>query len=165
MRPMSLIVVTLNKVFAWFMILFGSLVIMNGHNTPGGGFQGGAVVATFVCFMLVAYGGKKFFTWVHTPIYSGLETFGLLAFFVFACLGFPNSFTYNFLAVPAITSTGGLIMGEVWGGWLPSCGTISLMNIAVGFEVVGALSLAVIEMYEGTHIDDAHFGGECGHDR
>ncbi|MCL1940344.1 MAG: sodium:proton antiporter [Synergistaceae bacterium] len=165
MKPMSLIVTTLTRVFAWFMILFGSIVIMNGHNTPGGGFQGGAVVATFTCFLLAAYGGKKFYTWVHASIYSFLETLGLLAFFFLACFGFPNSFTYNFIAVPAVVSQGGLLMGEVWGGWLPSCGTISLMNVAVGFEVVGALSLAVIEMYEGTHIDESHFGGECGHDR
>ena len=157
MKPMSLIVTTLTKLFSWFMILFGSIVILNGHNTPGGGFQGGAIVATFVCFMLAAYGGKKFFTWVNAPIYSGLETFGLIAFFILACLGLPNSFTYNFIAVASPE--------EVLGGWLPSCGTISLMNIAVGLEVVGALSLTVIEMYEGTHIDDSHFGGERGHDR
>ena len=157
MKPMSIIVTTLSKVFSWFMILFGSIVIMNGHSTPGGGFQGGAIVATFVCFLLAAYGGKKFFMWVNSPIYSGLETFGLIAFFFLACLGLPNSFTYNFIAVtpPSL----------VLGGWLPSCGTISLMNIAVGFEVVGALSITVIEMYEGTHIDESHFGGECGHDR
>jgi multicomponent Na+:H+ antiporter subunit B len=130
---------------------------MNGHSTPGGGFQGGAVVATFVCFMLAAYGGKKFNAWVNPSIYSTLETLGLLAFFLFACLGFPNSFTFNFMAVPS--------PGLVAGGWLPSCGTISLMNVAVGFEVVGALSITVIEMYEGTNADDSHFGGECGHDR
>jgi multicomponent Na+:H+ antiporter subunit B len=155
--PMSLIVTTLAKAFSWFMIIVGAIIIMNGHNTPGGGFQGGAVVATFVCFILVAYGGKKFFSWASVPIYSNIETFGLLAFFFIACLGFPNSFTYNFMAVAP--------PNEVLGGWLPSCGTISLTNIAVGFEVIGALSLAVIEMYQGTLIDDSYFGGECGHDR
>lgn len=29
-----------------FIIVFGAYVIFNGHNTPGGGFQGGAVLAT-----------------------------------------------------------------------------------------------------------------------
>ena len=157
MRPMSLIVVTMTKAFSWFMILFGAVVILNGHTTPGGGFQGGAIVATFVCFMLIAHGGKKFSTWAHTPIFSALETFGLLAFFFLACLGFPNSFTYNFLAVSPPQ--------EVLGGWLPSSGTISLMNIAIGLKVVGALSLTAIHLYEGTHVEDSYFGGECGHDR
>jgi len=29
-----------------FVIIFGLYVIVNGHNTPGGGFQGGAILAT-----------------------------------------------------------------------------------------------------------------------
>lgn len=29
-----------------FIIVFGLYVILNGHNTPGGGFQGGAILAT-----------------------------------------------------------------------------------------------------------------------
>lgn len=29
-----------------FIIVFGIYVILNGHNTPGGGFQGGAILAT-----------------------------------------------------------------------------------------------------------------------
>lgn len=29
-----------------FVIIFGVYVILNGHDTPGGGFQGGAILAT-----------------------------------------------------------------------------------------------------------------------
>lgn len=29
-----------------FIILFGLYIILNGHNSPGGGFQGGAVLAS-----------------------------------------------------------------------------------------------------------------------
>lgn len=157
MRPMSTVVVTLTKLFSWFIIIFGMITILNGHVTPGGGFQGGAVVSTFLCFILVAWGGKRTFAWVKPGMYSLLETTGLLVFFFLAVLGLPNSFTFNFIAVP--------FPGDVLGGWLPSCGTISLMNVAVGLEVIGALSLTVIEMYEGTHMDESEFGEECGHDR
>jgi multicomponent Na+:H+ antiporter subunit B len=150
-------VTTLTKVFSWFIILYGIVIIINGHKSPGGAFQGGAIVATFLCFLLAAHGGKKFFTWVNIPIYTSLKISGLLAFFFFACLGFPNSFAYNFLAESPPM--------EVLGGWLPSCGFISLNNVSVGFMVVGALSLIVIKMYEGTLIDESHLGGECGHDR
>ena len=156
-KPMSLDVITLAKVFSWFMILFGAMVIINGHNSPGGAFQGGTIAAAFVCFVLAAYGSKKFLIWANAPICTSLEVFGFLTFFIIACFGLPNSFAYNFFAVSPPS--------EILGGWLPSCGTISLMNIAAGFGVVGALSLIVITICEGAYMEDSHFGGECGHDR
>lgn len=37
-----------------FIILFGFYIVLNGHVTPGGGFQGGAVLsAVFMCRYLV----------------------------------------------------------------------------------------------------------------
>ncbi|MDR2179126.1 MAG: sodium:proton antiporter [Synergistaceae bacterium] len=159
MRPLSVIVTSVCDLFAWFMIVFGAYVINNGHNTPGGGFQGGAIVATFLSFMLVAYGGKRFRAWVREGVYGFLEFLGLMAFFIFGCLGFPNSFFYN---SPAI-SWGQKPLSE----WIPYCGTISLMNVAVGFEVIGALSLVIVYMYGSIQMIDtgAGMGGERGHDR
>jgi multicomponent Na+:H+ antiporter subunit B len=159
MKPLSVIVTSVCDFFAWFMIVFGAYVINNGHNTPGGGFQGGAVVATFLSFMLVAHGGKRFWSWIREGMYGFLEFLGLVAFFIFGCLGFPNSFFYNSMAV----SLGEKPLSE----WLPYCGTISLMNVAVGFEVVGALSLVIIYMYGSIRMIDtgAGMGGERGHDR
>jgi multicomponent Na+:H+ antiporter subunit B len=141
------------------MIVFGVYVINNGHNTPGGGFQGGAIVATFLSFMLVAHGGKRFVAWVRGGVYTFLEFVGLVAFFIFGCLGFPNSFFFNSVAIPY----GATPLSE----WIPYCGTISLMNVAVGFEVVGALSLVIIYMYGSIRMIDtgAGMGGERGHDR
>lgn len=159
MKPLSIIVTSVCDVFAWFMIVFGVYVINNGHNTPGGGFQGGAIVATFLSFMLVAYGGKKFLAWVRGGVYGFLEFVGLLAFFIFGCFGFPHSFFYNSVAIP----NGAQPLSE----WIPYCGTIALMNVSVGLEVVGALSLVVIYMYGSIHMMDtgAGMGGERGHDR
>ena len=159
MKPLSVIVTTVCDIFAWFVIVFGVYVINNGHNTPGGGFQGGAITATFLSFILVAYGGKRFVTWVREGVYGLLELIGLVAFFIFGCFGFPHSFFYNSVAIPQ----GGKVLSE----WLPYCGTISLMNVAVGFEVVGALSLVVVYMYNSIRMVDtgAGMGGERGHDR
>ena len=159
MKSLSVIVTSVFDIFAWFMVVFGVYVINNGHNTPGGGFQGGAIVATFLSFTLAAYGGKKLMTWVREGIYGALELIGLSAFFLFGCLGFPNAFFYNSLAIPY----GGTPLSE----WIPYCGTISLMNVAVGFEVAGALSLLVYYMYGSIRMMDtgAGMGGERGHDR
>lgn len=44
-RDTSIIAVMTGVLYP-FIILFGLYVIVNGHNTPGGGFQGGAILAT-----------------------------------------------------------------------------------------------------------------------
>ena len=36
------------------IILFGIYVFMNGHLSPGGGFQGGAIIASGTMFLLLA---------------------------------------------------------------------------------------------------------------
>jgi len=38
-----------------FMMLFGFFLILNGHYTPGGGFQGGSVFATLFIARYVVY--------------------------------------------------------------------------------------------------------------
>ena len=38
-----------------FMLLFGFYVILNGHYTPGGGFQGGSVLASLFVARYVVY--------------------------------------------------------------------------------------------------------------
>ena len=159
MKPLSVIVTSVCDIFAWFMIVFGVYIINNGHNTPGGGFQGGAIAATFLSFVLVAYGGKKFVAWVRAGIYGFVECFGLLAFFFLGCLGFPNSYFYNSLAIP--------LGAEPLSEWIPYSGMISLMNVSVGLEVVGALSLVIVYMYGSIRMLDtgAGMGGERGHDR
>ena len=50
-RP-SLIVRTLTRILVPFVQLFGLYVIMHGHSSPGGGFQGGVILGA--SFMLLA---------------------------------------------------------------------------------------------------------------
>jgi len=84
MRPLSIVVRTICNIFAWFVAIFGAYVILHGHLTPGGGFQGGAIVATFIALLLVAQGGKNFLGWVKKEIFSSFEGAGLVAFI---CVG------------------------------------------------------------------------------
>ena len=160
MRPLSVVVRTGCDLFAWFLIVFGANVIIHGDVTPGGGFQGGAVTATFITLLLVAYGGKKVFSWVRPAIFNGMLVFGLMLFFLLGLMGFPNSFFYNFIAVPheVVQATGH--------GVIPPSGTIALMDIAVGIEVAGALSIIVLSMFRGIRIfREGPMEEESGHDR
>ena len=53
-RPASEIVATGSQVLLPVIFTFGAYVIVNGHLSAGGGFQGGAIVASGVMLMLLA---------------------------------------------------------------------------------------------------------------
>ena len=159
-RSLSVIVRTGCDLFAWFLVIFGANIIIHGDVTPGGGFQGGAVVATFLSFLLVAYGGKKLFSWLNIAIFNGMLSVGLLSFFLLGFLGFPQTFFYNFLAIEHA------LVNVTGHGIIPPSGTIALMDIAVGLEVAGGLSLIVIYMFKGIRLfREPNFEEELSHDR
>lgn len=54
-RPSSEIVRTGAQILVPLISIFAAYIIMNGHLTAGGGFQGGAVIASGVLLMLLAY--------------------------------------------------------------------------------------------------------------
>jgi multicomponent Na+:H+ antiporter subunit B len=54
-RPPSEIVRTGAQILIPLISIFAAYIIMNGHLTAGGGFQGGAVIASGVLLMLLAY--------------------------------------------------------------------------------------------------------------
>ena len=140
MNPLSVVVRTVCDLFAWFMIVFGVNVLLHGYVTPGGGFQGGAIIATFIAFLLVAYGGRRVASRVNDRLFDLFEEVGLLVFFILAFLGLPVTFFFNFLAKP---------LAESAGGFIPGVGTVALMSVAVGLEVTGALSLIILTMHRG----------------
>lgn len=53
-RESSEIIVTASKVLVPVIIVLGIYVFINGHLTPGGGFQGGSIVATAFIMLLMA---------------------------------------------------------------------------------------------------------------
>ncbi len=53
-KPASEIVETATELLLPMVILFGVYVFMNGHLSPGGGFQGGAIIASGTMFLLLA---------------------------------------------------------------------------------------------------------------
>ena len=51
----SPIVLLLSKVVSPYIMLFGMYVIFHGHYSPGGGFQGGAMMAASILLIRIAY--------------------------------------------------------------------------------------------------------------
>ena len=55
MSEMSKIVRTITAIAFPISMIYGLYIIAHGHLTPGGGFQGGAVVASACAMILVAF--------------------------------------------------------------------------------------------------------------
>ncbi len=141
---LSKIVRTVANQLILFILIFGLYVIAHGHLTPGGGFQGGAVIVSGVVMLLVAFSSKELKKSLRERTLSIMESSGALIFIGLAFAGIGIVFFYNFLVgtpifgrIPA-TGPG---PGDIWTG-----GFIPLMNLAVGLKVAAGLSAVVLAM-------------------
>ena len=55
-RHQSLIVKTVCRRLVPFIQLFGLYVVIHGHTSPGGGFQGGVILGASFILLAIAYG-------------------------------------------------------------------------------------------------------------
>ena len=107
------------------ILLLGAYVFIHGHLSPGGGFQGGVIIATGFLLMLLAYENFS----VGHNILSVVESLAGITFAGVGLLGFMNGGTFlqNFLP------TG--ILNDLFSG-----GIIPIIYIAVGFKVAAELT-------------------------
>lgn len=141
---MSKIVRTISSLLIFPILTFGLYIIMHGHLTPGGGFQGGAVFASGVALLIVAFGSYDIQKRLKEHHLSILESSGALMFIGLAFGGIAIVFFYNFLVGSPIFGhipPSGPNPGDMWTG-----GVIPLMNVAVGLKVIAGLSVIVLVM-------------------
>ncbi len=144
-KGMSLIVRTITDITLVFILTFGIYLVIHGHLTPGGGFQGGVVIASAAVLALVAYGyffagkqGSKY------RDYSVLEALGGIAFIIIAGLGLGTAYFYNYLWRHH-EAFGGK-PGTLW-----SAGMLPLMNFAVGIKVATGFAAVLALFFIYTH--------------
>ena len=147
---MTKIVRTTADLFYPFCLTYGLYVVAHGHLSPGGGFQGGAVMATGTALLLVSRNYANVVRHVRQNAMKICEAVGLLMFIVAGLVGllFGGSFLHNRLA-----GAGGLF-GEAVAfgpnsGALATGGLIPILNVAVGIEVLGGLTVILLYMLSG----------------
>ncbi len=123
--PSSSLVKTGAKILFPLILLLGIYVFIHGHLTPGGGFQGGAIIATGFLLMLISY--RKFKT--NHNIMLWLESLAGLAFVVVGLYGLfrHGSFLQNI-------SYSGQLNNLISGGLIP------LIYIFIGIKVATELT-------------------------
>ncbi len=141
---LSKIVRTMANQLIVFILIFGLYVIAHGQLTPGGGFQGGAVIVSGVVMLLVAFNAKELSKSLRERTLSIMESSGALMFAALAFAGIGTAFFYNLLVGTPIfghVPPTGANPGDIWTG-----GVVPLMNLAVGIKVVAGLSAVVLAM-------------------
>lgn len=133
-RRVTEILTTAARILVPGTMLLGAYIFINGHLTPGGGFQGGAVIASGFVLMLLAFPeanlSHKTITWVESISGFSFVLLGLLG--IFLAGGFLD--------------TSFLPLGQF--GSLLSAGAIPLIYIFIGLKVGAELSNVVGHMHE-----------------
>jgi len=115
----SKIVQTTTTVILPFLLLFGVYVIIFGHISPGGGFQGGMILAGAAMLIALAYGFDKPARFMSHL--QSLEAGGVLLF----------------IFIGSITIL-------LWLPFLADLHIIPILNIIVGIKVFAGVALIYI---------------------
>ena len=120
-----------------FALVFLFSVILHGHLSPGGGFQGGVLMVAVFTLLYLGYGYDKTMSALNREVLHAGEGWASIFYVAVAMLGvaFGGNFCENVLF-----QSGSI--GDLW-----SSGTIFLMNFAVGVKVltgVGVLALYML---------------------
>jgi multicomponent Na+:H+ antiporter subunit B len=131
-KPSSEIVETATELLLPMVILFGIYVFLNGHLSPGGGFQGGAIIASGTMFLLLALPESH----ISRLLISIMESL--------------SGFSYVVVGVLGVILAGGFLDNRIMGlgtfGSLFSAGAIPLIYVFVGIKVGFELS-AVLDRF------------------
>ncbi len=139
--PTDTIQVTM-KLMVAMMVVFGIYVASHGQLTPGGGFQGGVILATAPFLAFLSGKIKSFNRIVSNPLLEITEATGAAGYagIGLSALFAGGAFLTNFLP-----------LGET--GSLFSSGTIACISLSVGLEVSGSFVLVMhsylLEIIEG----------------
>ena len=133
----SEIVDMISRKLAPYIMLFVLYLISYGHLSPGGGFQGGVVLATGVIVLALSRGVRSAQRLFPVRRLSLLEAAAFLLFLVMGTAGIfcGQPFLSNFLPLGTI-------------GKIPSAGFIFFLNLIIGLKVGAGMSLICFRILE-----------------
>jgi multicomponent Na+:H+ antiporter subunit B len=135
------IVTLVSRLVSPFIMLFALYVIFHGHYSPGGGFQGGTMLAAAVLLLRLSAGSEI----AQLQFKKSWGTiFGAAGVLIYFCTGFlclllgGNFLDYKYLAKILPVSE---VMARSWG--------ILFVEIGVGLAVMGLLVAIYDDLLEG----------------
>jgi multicomponent Na+:H+ antiporter subunit B len=124
------------------LLVFGIYIVEHAQLTPGGGFQGGAILGTAALLVYLIGGYQAYARSARPEVLESLHATGAGLYVVSGMIAllFGESFLENFLPLGSI-------------GHLLSGGSILLVNNAVGLEVANGLAVVFHEFIVQTHLE------------
>lgn len=116
-----------------FLIVTGSYIIIHGHLTPGGGFQGGAILAVAFFLPVLASVGDSLDPYTSSVI----EGFAGITFIIIGLLALLKQ---GYFLAP--------LLGVGTLGELLSAGSLPLLYMAVGLKVGAELAALLVSLAE-----------------
>jgi energy-converting hydrogenase B subunit I len=150
---------TILKLFAFpaalIIMCYGVYTVLGGHITPGGGFQGGAIIAGALIFCFIVYGLSKMPFHISHDFMAALESAGALGYVFLGLAGLFASgfFLYN-LGVD-IYNIIPVAIKNIFDYPDPThAGIIPYLNFVVGLKVLVGLSAVVIAFLQFKEHDE-----------
>ena len=84
-RDDSVIIRTISRILAPYMQLFALYVIMHGHISPGGGFQGGVILGAVFILLAISFGMEEVRERLAERILTAFTSLGV---FLYGFIGF-----------------------------------------------------------------------------
>ena len=141
----SMILKLISLPISIILICLGIMTILGGHITPGGGFQGGAMIASGIILSILVYGlGNSPLELSHTYI-EVLESVGALGFVIFGLIGlFVGGFYLYNVGTDVLNIVPAAIQNVFHYPDVTNAGIIPYLNLFVGLKVFVGLSSIVI---------------------
>ena len=116
----SIIVKSVARLVFPLAFLYGVYIFVHGHLTPGGGFQGGTIIASSIILLYLGFGRLE----IPESLITVLESLAALSFIGLGCIGMVKGGNFLWNAVS---------LGEP--GTLLSAGILAPIYIVIGIKV------------------------------
>jgi multicomponent Na+:H+ antiporter subunit B len=134
-RP-SIIVKSVSGIVFPLAVVYGVYIFVHGHLTPGGGFQGGTIIASSIILIYLGFGRLT----IPESVLTALESIAALSFIGLGCIGIFKGGNFLWNAVN---------LGEP--GTLVSAGILAPIYIAIGIKVGTELTAIFNNMRRKPH--------------
>lgn len=137
-KTKTVIVKCASNLFLPLALVFGCYVVLHGSTSPGGGFQGGVLVASAILLVFLGYGSGQVRRAFSEKLLHSTETIAEVMYVVIALIGVFTglNFCFNFVFAGRQMETS------------------ALMNDAVGYHVMAGITCLLIMMLNTLEPDE-----------